>query len=568
MHAPASPTFNLHTVIHGEAQGPLLYSDTPLSFWGGVNPLSGEIIDRHHPLSGQSLQGKILALPKGRGSCTGSSVLLELILNGQGPAALVLGEPDEILILGALIAAKVFGKTLPVALAAGDDYVRLADTRRLSLTPTGQAAFTTPSLTLSEADQAMLSGAQGPARQLAMQILVEMAQIQGAEMLIDITQAHIDGCIYTGPGGLLFAERLRDLGGKVAVPTTLNAISVDRHRWRAQGIDAGFGVPAEALAQAYVDMGASPSYTCAPYLLDSAPKFGERIGWAESNAVAYANSVLGARTAKNADFLDICIALTGRAPLAGALLQQNRYATLHIHLPQIGEVDDSFYPLLGHHIGDMCGPHVPLISGLEAHNPGPDDLKAFAAAFATTSSAAMFHIHKITPEAASVEAALGGIAPHSTIHIHPEELRQSWHHLNTARQGRVDLVALGNPHLSLSEIRKIAALVAGRARHDQTVLALTLGRAVYAAAEAEGLIATLTGFGAQIITDTCWCMIEAPLIPPKAEYIMTNSGKYAHYAPGLTGCTMHFGTLAACIEAACTGLASPIEPARHQAVKR
>src|SRR5690606_15440457 len=116
--------------------------------------------------------------------------------------------------------------------------------------------------------------------------------------LLDITQAHIDGCIYTGPASLRFARQLADWGGRVKVPTTLNSISVDQRRWRQLGVDVAFGEPASQLADAYVEMGARASFTCAPYLLDSAPRLGEQIVWAESNAVVYANSVLGARTLK------------------------------------------------------------------------------------------------------------------------------------------------------------------------------------------------------------------------------------------------------------------------------
>jgi predicted aconitase len=157
-----------------------------------------------------------------------------------------------------------------------------------------------------------------------MQIVTEAASIYSADRLVGVTKAHIDGCIYTGNGGLAFAERLRDWGGSVVVPTTLNAISVDQRRWRTQGVDERFGVPASRLAEAYVEMGAMPTFTCAPYLLDARPQRDEQVVWAESNAVVYANSVLGARTMKYPDYLDICIALTGRAPLAGCHLDEGR----------------------------------------------------------------------------------------------------------------------------------------------------------------------------------------------------------------------------------------------------
>ena len=207
---------------------------------------------------------------------------------------------------------------------------------------------------LAAIDKSILAGGLGEGAQLAMRIVLRMAGLLGADRLIDVTQAHIDGCIYTGPGGLRFAERLAALGAQVRVPTTLNAISVDRRRWRALGVDAAIGEPASRLADAYLKLGAKPSFTCAPYLLDTAPAFGEQIVWAESNAVVYANSVLGARTLKYPDYLDICIALTGRAPLAGWHLDAGRAPSVLIELPPIENADKSLYPLLGYHIGGLA----------------------------------------------------------------------------------------------------------------------------------------------------------------------------------------------------------------------
>lgn len=348
------------SLVEGAAQGALLFAEVGLSFWGGVDPASGEVIDRHHPLSGQRLAGRVLAIPSGRGSCTGSSVLMELISNGHAPAALVLAEADEILTLGVLVAQVIFQRSLPVLCVGheafnglrGQGFVRLeGDVLTLSGRPPndgwqGSDAAPQPStfstLELNEQDRALLDGTHGKAAQVAMQIVLRMAEIQGATQLLDVTQAHIDGCIYTGPASLRFAEQLVQWGAKVRVPTTLNSISVDQRRWRELGVDPALGEPASALGDAYMAMGAQLSFTCAPYLLDTAPKAGEQIVWAESNAVVYANSVLGARTQKYPDFLDICIALCGRAPFTGCHLDDPRKARLIVDVPALGHVDDSF----------------------------------------------------------------------------------------------------------------------------------------------------------------------------------------------------------------------------------
>lgn len=577
---PRSTFLTGRSLVAGAAQGALLFADVGLSFWGGVDAATGEVIDRHHPLSGEYLAGCVLAIPSGRGSCTGSSVLMELISNGHAPAALVLAEPDEILTLGVLVAQTIFERSLPVlcigqeAFAAlrGGAFARVENTT-ISVfdQPPGDAwqAIDSPlqkdathtSIELTEHDQALLDGELGKAAQVAMQIVLRMAELQGARRLVDVTQAHIDGCIYTGPASLRFARQLVQWGAKVRVPTTLNSISVDQRRWRELGVDPALGEPASALGDAYMAMGAQLSYTCAPYLLDSAPKAGEQIVWAESNAVVYANSVLGARTLKYPDYLDICIALTGRAPLIGCHLDAQRKARLQIELPALDDLDDAFYPLLGYHIGALAGSRVPLVLGLEKRKPGLDDLKAFGAAFATTSAAPLFHIAGVTPEAIDPAQVLEAGTRIPVEKIRLQDLMLSWRELNSARDPRVDVVSLGNPHFSLGEFAHLARLCRGRHKHPDVVLAITCGRAVLEQAREAGHIAVIEAFGATLVTDTCWCMLGEPVIPRAATTLMTNSGKYAHYAPGLVGRKVHFASLAECVDAACSATASGRLPA-------
>ncbi|MCD4867183.1 cis-3-hydroxy-L-proline dehydratase [Pseudomonas sp. PLB05] len=556
-------------LVAGHARGRLAWAPLGLSFWGGVDPASGRVIDRHHPLHGLELAGRILAIPSGRGSCTGSAVLLELLLAGRGPAALVLAEPDEILSLGAIVAEELFGRSLPVVSLGAAAFAALAECDEIAVadgwvgTPNSHFAEMEPpdiaELQLSVTDQAMLDGAQGKAVQAAMKILVRMAQLQGARELLDITQAHIDGCIYTGPASLAFAQRLVEWGGRVRVPTSLNAVSVDQRRWREQGVDPALGEPASALAEAYVALGCRPTFTCAPYLLDSAPALGEQVVWAESNAVVFANSVLGARTQKYADFLDICTALTGRAPRAGCHLDSGRRAAKVFRVSMPAGHDDAFYPLLGYWIGLRLPTRIPAVLGLEHAQPSRDDLKAFGAAFATTSAAPLFHLVGVTPEAPTLAAVA---APELEVEdIELADLRQAWAELDSATACEVQLVALGNPHFSAEECQRLAELCRGRYKHPGVALVITLGRDVREAAGRNGSLAELEAFGAQLVGDTCWCMLGEPLVPPLALTLLTNSGKFAHYGPGLTGRELRFAGLAACVEAACTGLAPAGPPA-------
>ncbi|RAK99323.1 DUF521-domain-containing protein [Aspergillus ibericus CBS 121593] len=561
--------------VKGQASGRLMASPLELSFWGGVDPQTGQVIDQHHPLRGQFLQDRILAIPGGRGSCSGSGVMLELLLNNKGPGAVLFERREDILTLGVMIAEEIFKKAIPVVVLNPGDFPQLlrldgklmsvvgGDIFHYELPETIQnnshsdQAMTFPKIHLSEVDKKLVQGEYGEAARVAMRIVLRMAELLGARDLIHVTQVHVDGCIYTGPGSLLFAERLRDLGGKVRVPTSLNSISVDQRRWRAQGVDAAFGQAAEKLARAYTDMGARPTFTCSPYQLDSAPKVGDQVAWAESNAVVYANSVLGARTMKYPDFLDIAIALTGRAPNGGPHVDQNRQASLIVRMPEAQEledVDDSFYPLLGYHVGTLASNQIPVIVGLKLLAPSRDDLKAFGAAFATVSSAPMFHMVGVTPEAKTLDAVIRPGSDPRSVDVRIKDLIPCWNTLNSAvGLQSVDLVSLGNPHFSLTEIRRLAALCRGRTKQDDITVVVTCGRATYGLACQAGLVEELEMFGVQFVTDTCWCMITEPIIPPSTHAIMTNSGKYAHYGPGLTGRKFYFGSLAQCVDAACGG---------------
>ncbi|KAJ6125027.1 hypothetical protein N7471_012344 [Penicillium samsonianum] len=557
----------------GKACGTLIASELELSFWGGVNPQTGEIIDRHHAFSGYHLQDTVLAIPGGRGSCSGSGVILELLLNNKGPSAIILGRRDDILILGVMVAEEMFGKSIPIITLNSEDFQKALKLGGRKIYVEGghvsERALNTKldshwqkvrkvfaqTIELSEIDRAFLEGAHGEAARIAIRIILRMAELQGANGLMDVTQVHVDGCVFTGPGSLLFAERLRDLGGKVRVPTSLNSVSIDLKRWALQGVETAFGEAAAKLANAYCDMGCLPTFTCAPYQLQSAPKRGEQVAWAESNAVVYANSVLGAKTMKYPDFLDIFIALTGRVPRGGPHIEINRMASLVVRVPrtQIADnVDDSFFPILGYFVGSVASDKIPVVVGIESLAPSKDDLKAFGAAFATMSSAPMFHIVGITPEASVLDAVLDK-GPHVRfIDVQIEQLVDCWYKLNTApKHLPVDLISFGNPHFSFTEIKKLAQLCRGRVKSENIKVVVTCGRSSYGLARQAGFIEELESFGVEFMTDTCWCMIAEPIIQASTSAIMTNSGKYAHYGPGLTGRRFFFRSLAICVETAC-----------------
>jgi cis-L-3-hydroxyproline dehydratase len=549
------------SIIPGLASGAVLACGEGLSFWGGVDPLTGIVIDAHHPLCGQSIAGRVLVMPTTRGSCSGSGVMLDLALNGIAPAAFVFREAEDVVTLGAMIAGRMFNRPVPVVRLGAEAFAMVAaaqnavladdalivDGIALPLEPLGAAK-----LDLSPQDRAMLDGAGGPALRIAMEVICAMSALQGATSLVDVTQGHIDGCILANTANLRFAETMADMGGRVSIPTTMNAISVDHGNWRAQGVAPDFGLKAARLADAYVRMGARPTFTCAPYLLETAPKAGENIGWSESNAVIFANTVLAARTVKHPDYLDLFIAMTGRAPLSGVYLAANRAPRRRIHIAPPTGHDDALWPMLGYIAGQLAPDRIPLLTGLQALRPSHDDLKAMCAAFGTTSAAPMLHVAGHTPEAADFPE------PQDVVTVTRADLARVWHDLNPGPQA-IDLVAFGSPHFSLTECRALAEIAHGHRAKDTDVI-VTVGQNVLAAIRADGTLARLLAFGAQVFPDICWCSITEPLMPPQARSLMTNSGKYAHYAPGLSGRQVRFGSLADCVETARTGFAPAAAP--------
>lgn len=546
-------------VVSGQAEGEVLVFAEGLSFWGGVDPDTGVIIDIHHPNHGDSVAGKILLMPTSRGSCSGSGVLLQLSLSGLAPAALVFCEKEEILTLGALVSDRIFGRPVPTVRLSRSAYDRLAQTRMARLGASGITAsdlsievipVRTEGVTLTDSDRVLLRGDADLAARQAMEIICMMAAADDVKELTNVTRGHIDGCILAHSANLIFAEKMVDLGARVCVPTTINAISVDRENWHTQGVPRDFGARASRLADAYVTMGARPVFTCAPYLLSEPPGEGEVIGWSESNAVIFANSVLGARTPKHPDYLDLFIAMTGRAPLSGVYTDAGRMAGVVLCVtPPAHPVDDLFWPLLGWIAGHHAPERIPLIKGVGSLRPSQDDLKALCAAFGTTSGAPMLHIEGVTPEGDSPPTPGA-----SQINIGTGDLLAAWQDLNRGEH-QIDLVSIGSPHASEAELRRMVDLFAGRTRQPRTDVIVTLGRDVLRAATEDGTVAKLQTSGVQLLPDLCWCSIVEPVFPPTAKGVITNSGKFAHYVHGISGRNARLASLADCVEAAVSGQA-------------
>lgn len=413
---------------------------------------------------------------------------------------------------------------------------------------------------LSSQDRRMLSGKDGEAARLAMSIIARMADVVGAEELMDVSQAHIDGCGLLSEAGLEFAETLAGAGGKVRMPTTLNMGPLDLQNWREFGVRRDFAEKAIRQAAAYESMGCVPTWTCAPYQGYLTPRFGQQIAWGESNAVCYANSVLGARTNRYGDYLDICAAITGRVPKQGLHLAENRKGRILVRLVGFDADawrDDTDYSALGHLLGPIVGDEIPVIEGLP-ETATSDHLKAFCAAVASSGSVAMFHAPGITPEAQTVKEAFDGNRPERVVEIRPADLSAARRDLSTAHNGdKLDEVILGCPHFSYDEFRQLVDILRkeqAQAFHPDVTFTVVSGTSSYALVERSQLMEVLEARSIRVTLDTC--PFHTPMINPTTKVLMTNSGKCAYYGPGELGVKIAFGTITECVRSAFEGRVS------------
>lgn len=381
---------------------------------------------------------------------------------------------------------------------------------------------------LTPEEQEFLDGKEGRAAQKAMEILQALGQIYGAERLIPVTSVQIAGVSYDnlGEAGLAFLDEMAQGGGKARVLATLNPAGTDIETWEALGTPAEFVVQQERVLQAFARMGVATTCTCTPYLAGNVPHFGEHIAWAESSAVCYANAVLGARTNREGGPSALAAALTGRTPAYGYHLDENRKPDLSVRVEadlraRTGQAATHLFGALGKAIGERLesrkGRSAPYITGIESATL--EELKSFCASIATYGGTALFHIPGITPEAAQYAP------PKETITISANELGNAIESLNDAASDEVDFVSLGCPHLSLSEIARIAALLEGKKVVKE--FWITTARPVRQMADRMGYTRIIEAAGAKFAVDTC-CVV-AP-IRGRFKALATDSAKACYYA--------------------------------------
>lgn len=376
---------------------------------------------------------------------------------------------------------------------------------------------------LAAVDRALLGGDMGPAAARAMRLLQRYGEGLGADRFIDIRSAHIDGCLFHGLSSLDFARAFVDLGGRVRVPTTLNVAAVDLvHPEWYPGRAALIADQAELVAL-HETLGCAPTLTCAPYQRPLRPALGEHVAWAESNAIVFANSVLGARTDRYGDFTDLCAALTGRVPLAGLHCDAARTATIRVDVVDVaaGGIDrDLYFAALGYALGLRVGGAVAVLTGIAAASE--DELKALGTAAAASGAVAMFHVAGITPEAPRDTAGLPMLA------IDADALGATVAALCPLAMGEpVAALCLGTPHYSDTEFAALAEAVAGRRAAPGVEVLVSTSRAIAANWAGDD---ALRGFGVRLIVDTC--SYVTPVVRAGNGAIVTTSAKFAHYAPG------------------------------------
>ncbi|MDD1716281.1 MAG: aconitase X catalytic domain-containing protein [Methanolinea sp.] len=383
---------------------------------------------------------------------------------------------------------------------------------------------------LTPEEERVMAGEDGETRQKMMEILVALGKVYGAERLIPIRSAQVSGASYKTIGrfGL---EWLQGLKTRVSVPTVLNPVGMDLFRWREMGITPEFARAQEAVVDAYRNLGVALECTCTPYYL-TLTRYGDHLAWSESSAVAYANSVIGARTNREGGPSALAAAIVGLTPEYGLHLLPNRKPGLVIRVEGAGEgMEMAHYGALGYRVGELAGNRIPLFQGIR---PGREQLKALGAAMAATGAVALFHVEEITPDARIFQFDTAGL---EEITIGVRELDQ------LGKEIPVDAVALGCPHCSPAELSRIAMLLDGK----RVVIPLYVFSARGVIERHREEVAVIERSGAKVYADTC--MVVSPAME-KHLAIMVNSGKAFSYVPNMCGGAVRLGTTEDCIRVA------------------
>jgi predicted aconitase len=410
---------------------------------------------------------------------------------------------------------------------------------------------------LTDQEKALLDGAQGQVKSLAMSYLVKLGNAFDAEEMVDISYAHMSSGSAIREGEIDYLDELAAQGARVVVPTTSEIIPVDMQN--PDLIQAPPELVGEhaRLLEIQKKMGIASTYTCVPFTQGYVPVKGTYIASMETAAIIYFNSVIGAKTNRCGYFV-LYAALTGKYPKIGYLLDENRKATHHVKV-EAGLKTTTDFGALGYYVGSIVGSGVPVFEGIT--QPRQEDLMQLGAAMATSGTVSMFHIAGVTPEAPSLEAAFGGNRCQGEIVATDADLKGVYQALHTTSGPEVDFVYLGCPQYTLEQLRTVAGLLENRRVHPETTLWVGTNRMAYGMARRMGYADAIQEAGGVLVCDTCPMLSFLRLDAmkkrgqkgPAFRTMLTDSAKQAKYARNTVGCESILGSTGACIDAAVSG---------------
>ncbi len=415
-------------------------------------------------------------------------------------------------------------------------------------------------LTLTVEEKSLLDGVEGPGVQRAMEIVVALGRIYGATDLVPVKHVQIAGVSYKnlGDAGVEFLNEWAGDGAKVRVPTTLNPAGMELERWQVMGFSPDFAKPQLSAISAFVRMGVRPTMSCTPYLFpDIAPQRGDPLAWAESSAVVWANSVVGASTNREGGPSALAAAIVGRTARYGYHLEENRRAT-HVVEVRCALESTADFGALGYIVGKAVGNGVPYFPDLCTWlPPKPEDitrggaagdrLKTLGAGVAAYGAVALYHVGDFTPEAIDRGESL--ILPKAE-HLVIDSLSPAYEIMDANPETtEIDLVTVGCPHASLAELQQVAERLRGE--RLATRLWVTTSQITRKRADDEGWVEIIEAAGGEVVADTC--AVVAPVRSLGIKRMATNAGKMACYAPMHSGVDMRFGDLEQCLATAISG---------------
>ncbi|MEM1981163.1 MAG: aconitase X catalytic domain-containing protein [Candidatus Hadarchaeales archaeon] len=372
---------------------------------------------------------------------------------------------------------------------------------------------------LTKEQERMLDGEEGEIVEKMFRLLVKMGDLYQADRMIPVSSCQVSGVSYKSVGepGLEFLEDLAAKGARVRVRTTLNPAGLDLEEWRAMGFPEDFAEKQLRILKAFERLGAEPTVTCTPYLAGLVPSRGEHLAWSESSAVAFSNSVLGARTNREGGPSALAAAICGLTPRYGLHLEENRWPSLVVEVE--GELEGpSDFSALGYWVGREVGGGIPYFRGIK--RAGIEELKALGAAMAASGAVALFHVEGITPEADPEKTK--GL---ERMRVGREEVGKVYEELSTG--GEPELVVLGCPHASLEEISRLLPLLG----KNPKPFWICTSRRVKEKAMRSGLGKKVEEAGGRMVADTC--AVVSPLEKLGFKTVGVDSAKAAHYLPSL-----------------------------------